>query len=202
MLFIDLDNFKGINDGLGHTEGDEVLKQTAARLKQCVPESDTVTRLGGDEFTVILPHITSAREVEAVAEHILAAMAPPFPRLRQRTPRCLELEITESVLIDANDGMGRLFDDLTGMGINFSLDDFGTGYSSLAYLKRYPLQTVKIDRSFIMDLDDDVGSGAIASAIIVMATRWGRASWRKVWRLKRRQSSSRGWAATTTRAIT
>ena len=98
--------------------------------------------------------------------------------------------------------MGRLFDDLTGMGINFSLDDFGAGYSSLAYLKRYPLQTVKIDRSFIMDLDDDVGSGAIASAIIVMATRWGRASWRKVWRLKRRQSSSRGWAATTTRAIT
>jgi len=78
VLFIDLDNFKGINDGLGHTEGDEVLKQTAARLKQCVRESDTVTRLGGDEFTVILPHITSAREVEAVAEHILAAMAPPF----------------------------------------------------------------------------------------------------------------------------
>ena len=133
-------------------------------------ESDTVTRLGGDEFTVILPHITSAREVEAVAEHILAAMAPPFLVSDNEHHVAWRLEITESVLSMRTMAWVAI-DDLTGMGINFSLDDFGTGYSSLAYLKRYPLQTVKIDRSFIMDLDDDVGSGAIASAIIVMATR-------------------------------
>jgi predicted signal transduction protein with EAL and GGDEF domain len=167
-----------------------------------VRETDTVTRLGGDEFTIILPHITSAREVEAVAEHILAAMAPPFLVSDNEHHVAWSSRSRRVVLSMRTMACGRLFDDLTGMGINFSLDDFGTGYSSLAYLKRYPLQTVKIDRSFIMDLDDDVGSGAIASAIIVMATRWGRASWRKVWRLKRRQSSSRGWAATTTRAIT
>jgi diguanylate cyclase (GGDEF)-like protein len=342
LLFIDLDNFKGINDSLGHSEGDEVLKQTAARLRQCVRETDTVTRLGGDEFTIILPHLTSARDLEAVVEHVTAAMAPPFrvsdnehfvsasigiaiypadgasgedllrnadtamyrakergrgryvyfeermntaararaslervlrraidreefsvayqPQIDLRTDRVsgaeallrwkhlgneerlpgefiqlaeetgliepigewvlreacrqyrawqaegivldriavnvsarqfkqekfvemvrtvirttgiaahnLELEITESVLIDADNGVAGIFAELASMGVTFSLDDFGTGYSSLAYLKRFPVQTVKIDRSFVMDLDHDAGAGAIAAAIIAMA---------------------------------
>src|SRR5207244_8096772 len=78
LLFIDLDNFKGINDSLGHTEGDEVLKQTAERLRQCVRETDTVTRLGGEALTIILPQITSARDLDVAAEHLIAAMAPPF----------------------------------------------------------------------------------------------------------------------------
>ena len=78
LLFIDLDNFKTINDRLGHAAGDEVLRQTAERLKQCVRETDTVTRLGGDEFTIILAQIRSARDPESVAEHILQSMAAPF----------------------------------------------------------------------------------------------------------------------------
>src|SRR5439155_14139461 len=81
----------------------------------------------------------------------------------------LELEITESLLIDANSGVAGLFEELAGMGVTFSLDDFGTGYSSLAYLKRFPVETVKIDRSFVTDLGDDAGSHAIAAAIIAMA---------------------------------
>ncbi len=78
LLFIDLDHFKTINDSLGHAAGDEVLRQTAERLKQCVRETDTVTRLGGDEFTIILSHIRATRDPESVAEHVLQSMAAPF----------------------------------------------------------------------------------------------------------------------------
>jgi diguanylate cyclase (GGDEF)-like protein len=67
LLFIDLDRFKNVNDARGHAAGDEVLRQTAERLRRCVRETDTVTRLGGDEFTIILSQIRSAARPEAVA---------------------------------------------------------------------------------------------------------------------------------------
>jgi diguanylate cyclase (GGDEF)-like protein len=342
LLFIDLDNFKSINDSLGHAAGDEVLRQTAERLKQCVRETDTVTRLGGDEFTIILSQIRATRDTESVAEHVLQSMAAPFsiagnehflnasigialypedgksaeellrnadtamyrakeggrgrfvyfeermnvaavarvnlerdlrraidrnefslryqPLLDLRTgrvsgveallrwdspdhgerqptefialaeetgliepigewalreacrqyvtwqdegvllphlavnvsarqfrqkefvakvqsivretgiaPQCLELEITESLLIDANNGVAGMLDEIHALGIGLGLDDFGTGYSSLAYLKRFPVRTVKIDRTFVTDLSAAGDSGAIASAIIAMA---------------------------------
>jgi diguanylate cyclase (GGDEF)-like protein len=342
LLFIDLDNFKKINDSLGHAAGDEVLRQTAERLKACVRETDTVTRLGGDEFTIILAQIRSTRDPESVAEHILRAMAAPFviaghehfvnasigialypedgtsaedllrnadtamyrakengrgrfvyfeermnvaalarvhlerdlrlaiernefslryqPLLDLRTgrisgveallrwdspdrgecqpaeflplaeetgliapigewalreacrqyvawqaggtllpylavnvsarqfrqqgfvamvrsmvrdtgipPHCLELEITESLLIEANDDVAAMLDELRALGITVGLDDFGTDYSSLACLKRFPIKTVKIDRSFVTDLSSDDGAGTLAAAIVAMA---------------------------------
>jgi diguanylate cyclase (GGDEF)-like protein len=342
LLFIDLDRFKNINDSLGHAAGDEVLRQTAERLKQCVRETDTVTRLGGDEFTIILPQIRSARDSESVAEHVIASMAAPlvvagnehflsasigialypadgmsaeellrnadtamyrakeggrgryvyfeermnvaalarvnlerdlrhaidhnefslvyqpqldlrsgrisgaeallrwdcpgrgrrmpmeFIQLAEETgliepigewvlreacrqyrawqvegitvplvavnvsvrqfrqkgfvetvrsiirsagiaPHCLDLEITESLLIDVSGVVAGMLDELKEMGVTLSLDDFGTGYSSLAYLKRFPMTTVKIDRSFVTDLSADEDSSAIAAAIVAMA---------------------------------
>ena len=342
LLFIDLDHFKTINDSLGHAAGDEVLRQTAERLKRCVRETDTVTRLGGDQFTIILAQIRASRDPESVAEHVLQAMAAPFiiagkehflnasigialypedgrsaeellrnadtamyrakeggrgrfvyfeermnvaarraresgagpapgdraqrvqppvpaaarPAQRARSgveallrwdspdhgerqpaefialaeetgliepigkwalreacrqhaawqaegvllpyiavnvsarqfrqkgfaadvqsivrgtgiaPHCLELEITESLLIDASDGVVAMLDELLALGITVGLDDFGTGYSSLACLKRFPTRTVKIDRAFVLDLGDDDGTGAIAAAIVAMA---------------------------------
>ena len=342
LLFIDLDNFKSINDSLGHAAGDDVLQQTAKRLTECVRETDTVARLGGDEFTIILPQIQSGRGPELVAEQVLKALAAPFtvagnehflnasigialypadgasadkllrnadtamyrakesgrgcyvyfeermnvsararvnlerelrraiehgefslcyqPKLDLRNgrisgaeallrwnspeggrrapmefiplaeetglivpigewvlreacrqyaawrregidlphiavnvsarqfkqkefvknigsitraegiaPHCLELEITESLLIDSISGVEEMLHELRRMGIALGLDDFGTGYSSLAYLRRFPIKTVKIDRSFVSDLGTSADAGAIATAIIAMA---------------------------------
>ena len=347
LLFIDLDNFKSINDSLGHAAGDDVLQQTAKRLSECVRETDTVARIGGDEFTIILPQIRSARGPEVVAGQVLKALAAPFtvagnehflnasigialypadgasadtllrnadtamyrakengrgcyiyfeermnvaararvnlerelrraieqgefrlcyqPKLDLRSgriagaeallrwdspdrgprapmefiplaeetglivpigewvlreacrqyaawhsegialphiavnvsarqfkqkefvetigsiiraagiaPQCLELEITESLLIDSISGVEETLDELTSMGIALSLDDFGTGYSSLAYLRRFPLKTVKIERSFVADLGTSADAGAIATAIIAMAHALGK----------------------------
>ena len=84
-------------------------------------------------------------------------------------PQCLELEITEGLLHETNRVGAALLEPLHEMGVTFSLDDFGTGYSSLACIKRFPLATIKIDRTFVADLDADDESGSVAAAIIARA---------------------------------
>jgi len=347
LLFIDLDHFKNINDGLGHAAGDEVLRLTGERLKRCLREADVVARLGGDEFTVITSPVKSLRDPDAIAEHILTALRQPYrvagvdhflsasigvavyptdgsdveellrnadtamyrakdsgrdrfvyfeeqmnaatlarmsvdrdlrtalerdefflvyqvqqdlrsgrisgaeALLRWRHPKlgvllpprfievaeetglidpigdwvlreacrqhreweagglaiprlgvnvsarqfrqkdfadrvdaivrecgidaaALELEITETLLVDAERGVEETLAWLQQRGINIALDDFGTGYSSLAYLKRFSVGTVKIDRAFIKDLPADDGSAAIVRAIVAMAHALGK----------------------------
>lgn len=78
LLFMDLDGFKEVNDTLGHAAGDLLLKESAQRLLACVRESDTVARIGGDEFTAILPHVREAAEAERVATKILDRLREPF----------------------------------------------------------------------------------------------------------------------------
>jgi diguanylate cyclase (GGDEF)-like protein/PAS domain S-box-containing protein len=350
LLFIDLDDFKTLNDTLGHHFGDLLLQQVARRLAGCVRETDTVGRLGGDEFVVMLEDLSETPEIAAsqaktVAEKILASVARPYkldehqcrsgssigitifgdnekgvqevlqqadiamyeakkagrntvsffaPELRaavvaraiaeeelrqaiakkqmvlhyqpqvedgrvigaeallrwehpnrgivfpgefiplaERTglihplgkwvlesackqlaawacrqetanitvavnismrqmsqpdfvkqvlntlesaganPKNLRLELTESMFVEGFDETIRKMTTLKAQGVRFSIDDFGTGFSSLSYLKRLPIDELKIERSFVHDIVEDASSGAIAESIILLSRALG-----------------------------
>ena len=351
LLFIDLDDFKTLNDTLGHDMGDLLLKQVAQRLETCVREGDTVARFGGDEFVVMLEDLSeqsmeAAAQTEAVGEKILSTLNQPYqlgasvsqstpsigatlfidhqgsiedllkqadiamyqakkagrntlrffdPRMQEIinvraalegelrnalenrqfhlyyqiqvdsshntlgaealirwilperglvspmqfiplaeetglilpigkwvldtacaqlkswqqneltqnlvlavnvsakqfrqtdfvtqvesliqlhsiNPMMLKLELTESMLLDSIEDTIATMNSLKEIGVKFSLDDFGTGYSSLAYLKRFPLDQLKIDRSFVRDIVADPGSCAIARTIISLSMAMG-----------------------------
>ena len=339
VLFIDLDRFKNVNDTLGHEAGDLLLQIAAQRLSDCVRETDTMARQGGDEFVVLMDELFDLGPVAGVCQRILDAMARPFivhgqevlltasigisvfpedgrtllknadiamyrakekgknnyqfystqfdtfsverlslesslgraierneftlhyqPKvdivsgyitgmealLRWQHPELgwisparfiplaeenglilqigawvlktacaqnqawqrqglrrlrvavnlsarqfgveslhqdidavlresglkgedLEIEITESMVMSNPEQAVIMLRQLKDMGIHVAIDDFGTGYSSLAYLKRFPVDSVKLDRSFVEDLPGDLESVAIAQAIIAMA---------------------------------
>ncbi|MBF0193613.1 MAG: EAL domain-containing protein [Magnetococcales bacterium] len=346
LLFLDLDNFKNVNDTLGHAAGDQLLVVMADRIKSCVRDSDTVSRLGGDEFTVILTNIEDDSSVSYVANNILKSLKLPvalgeqkvtvgcsigiaiYPdngfdsneliknadaamyhakalgrnssvffteelniravkrmdienglrqalendelllhyqpkvdsssgqlvgmealirwnrpnvglispaefiqvaedsgmirdigkivlekacqemvglekeglspppvsvnlsirelkhadlvdslskilRKTKLSPQLLELEITESMMADDVEEVIFKLTKINDMGVSIAVDDFGTGYSSLSYLKRFPIHTLKIDRSFIQDLPEDEDDAAIVCAIISMAHSLG-----------------------------
>jgi EAL domain-containing protein (putative c-di-GMP-specific phosphodiesterase class I) len=84
-------------------------------------------------------------------------------------PSSLELEITESVVMSHGNHAVAVLEKLKSIGVQIAIDDFGTGYSSLAYLKRFPIDTLKVDRSFIRDIPADSGDRKITGAIIAMA---------------------------------
>ncbi len=345
VLFIDLDNFKTINDSLGHQVGDHMLTVLAQRLESVLREGDMLARLGGDEFVALLQRLPDREEAKVVAEKLLALRERPvsidghelpvsmsigiavFPddgidietllknadmamydakgagrnayqsyqpemnaralerlrfdhalhraiaddqlflvyqpqvdvergrvvgyeallrwrhpeiglvspdrfiplaelsglivpigdwvmvkafrqhvamrtepsdttmainisaiqfrrsdfvdRVRQALratgarPDEIELEITESTLMDPTPELLQRLDELRSLGFRLSLDDFGTGYSSLTYLKRLPIQALKLDRSFVSDLPGDPEDAAIASATLSMASDLG-----------------------------
>lgn len=78
LIYIDLDNFKEINDAMGHDKGDFLLQEAAKRIRECIAETSILSRIGGDEFTVILPRIVLLEDIERISQEILESLAQPF----------------------------------------------------------------------------------------------------------------------------
>lgn len=346
LMFIDLDRFKLVNDTLGHAVGDELLQQTAVRLKACLRSGDTLARLGGDEFTAVLPELNDRQDAALIAEKFLECLQLPFqlagqsvhvsasigiaiyptdgesidelirnsdiamyhmkaegkngysffnhsmldascqkiavehslrmalelgelemhyqPQVDIKTgkitgaealmrwnhpqrgflcageflpfaeengliipisdwmleaicldlrdwnliggeplrlslnlspqyldrgdffeklrstlvrhhikPSQMEVEVTENICIHNPQTAIEQLDKLCKLGVSVAIDDFGTGYSSLSYLHRFPIHTLKIDRSFVMEIKDDRSQFPVILAIISIAKGLG-----------------------------
>jgi diguanylate cyclase (GGDEF)-like protein/PAS domain S-box-containing protein len=131
---------------------DAVCRQARSWKEAGLPPVRLALNVTAREFTRSLPDRIRA----AMGRHMLSG-------------EWLELEITESMLMHSTDRVIAIMEKVCSLGITISLDDFGTGYSSLSYLKRFPINTLKIDRSFTMGIPDDTNDCAIASAIIGIA---------------------------------
>lgn len=112
----------------------------------------------------------SARQFDddAIVDSVIRAL-----RQSGLPPQQLELEVTEGLLLHDTPNIRECFTRLKQMGVRISLDDFGVGYASLSYLKSYPFDTLKVDRSFVQDIDTDAGSVTLIDAIINMAQTFG-----------------------------
>jgi diguanylate cyclase (GGDEF)-like protein/PAS domain S-box-containing protein len=137
--------------------GEWVLRTACARLKSWQEEGMAPLR--------IAVNLSARQFVQENLPHDVA-------RVLEATgldPSALELELTESMIMKDPERAVTVLNRLKAMGIHLSIDDFGTGYSSLSYLKRFPIDSVKIDRSFIQDIPGDADDAAITRAIIAMA---------------------------------
>ncbi|MBA2757088.1 MAG: EAL domain-containing protein, partial [Chloroflexi bacterium] len=153
MAFIPLAEETGLILPLGRW-----VLETACRQARSWPASPN----GGTTFVSV--NLSARQFVQAdLAEDVAAILADTGLH-----PSALELEITESVVMDQSEAGIRALGRLRELGVQLVLDDFGTGYSSLAYLKHLPLDTLKIDRSFVSGIDDAVDR-SIVDAVISLA---------------------------------
>ena len=136
----------------------EWVLETACRQAQSWPQAGLV--LGNIAVNVSSHQFRRGRLIETV-EQTLASTG--------WDAQSLELELTESVIMENAEETIRVLNQLKAMGVTLSVDDFGTGYSSMAYLKRFPLDIVKIDRSFVSDIITDPNDATIVRAVIALA---------------------------------
>jgi diguanylate cyclase (GGDEF)-like protein/PAS domain S-box-containing protein len=145
-------------NGLIGAVGDWVLRQALSEARVLLDRGVCVAvNISGRQF-----------RDEQLGDRIAALLQSTGVR-----PELLELEITETVVMSDTDVALRTLERLNALGVRISIDDFGMGYSSLAYLKRFPIDALKIDRSFIRDIPADADDTAIVEAIIAMSRRLG-----------------------------
>ncbi len=127
------------------------------------------------EWQNILPGIRVAVNLSAVSfrQMDFVNKVREVLEFTQVSPDCLELEITETAIMVDFQEADRILNSLAELGVHLAIDDFGTGYSSLSYLKRFPVNKLKIDKSFVMNLDQNQDDAAITAAIISMAKAMG-----------------------------
>jgi EAL domain-containing protein (putative c-di-GMP-specific phosphodiesterase class I) len=151
-------------------------------------ETRMVTEIGGwvlgeacrqmSEWRALIPsqqHLTVSVNLSSkqltqlgLAESVRRAL-----RDTELPPHCLKLEITESAVMENAEGAATVLAQLRALGIQLSIDDFGTGYSSLSYLHRFPVDTLKIDRSFVAKMTDNSENGEIVRTIVTLASNLG-----------------------------
>ncbi|MFA5083019.1 MAG: EAL domain-containing protein, partial [Hydrogenophilaceae bacterium] len=148
--------------GLIFPIGQWVLETACAQLKRW--QADPLTR-----------NLTIAVNVSARQFHQSDFVEQIWDQIERSgiDPARLKLELTEGVVLDRVDEVVRRMQQLKALGVTFSLDDFGTGFSSLSYLKRLPLDQVKIDQSFVRDISHDANDAAIVRAILAMSQSLG-----------------------------
>ena len=134
--------------------GEWVLRQACAHAAEWPREISVAVNLSAVQF-----------KLPSLSQLVVGALAAA-----QLEPRRLELEITESVLVQNSAAVSSTLRELHELGVRFAMDDFGTGYSSLGYLRNFPLDKIKIDRTFVSDLTDAETSASIVRAIVGLAT--------------------------------
>jgi len=148
--FIPLAEECGLIDALGDWALNEACRQLAVWRGQGLSVPSIAVNLSPTNFhNLTLP--------QTIADAL---------RLHGLVPRDLTVEITEGVLVDVNPSILQTLDDLYSLGVRLAMDDFGTGYSSLSYLRRLPISELKLDKSFVDDLDNDSSSRALSDAVI------------------------------------
>jgi len=121
------------------------------------------------ELGLTLPRMVVNLSARQFAQKNLVAKIGRMLQEVDLSPQQLGVEVTESLIMERPEDAVRTLKTLSEMGVQISIDDFGTGYSSLSYLKRFPLNKIKIDRSFVRDVATDSDDAAIVTAIIAMA---------------------------------
>ncbi len=153
--FIPLAEESGLIVVLGHWALEQACRQAKAWLDAGLPLARLAVNVSARQF-----HHRNHRNFADTILDLLARVG--------LDPALLELELTESAIMTELDASSAMLETLHGAGVQIAIDDFGTGYSSLSYLKRFPIDRIKVDRSFVSDIPGDADDAALAAAIIAL----------------------------------
>ncbi|WP_027093410.1 EAL domain-containing protein [Cohnella thermotolerans] len=153
VLYLDLDRFKVINDSLGHSYGDQLLRDVAKRLSRCVPKSATVSRQGGDEFTIYLPNIKSEKEVLDVVQLVMDSFTEPFQLMEHEI--YIKTSIGISLYPDNGDSVETLIKN-ADTAMYKSKEISGNSYHFFSEgMERRTFESVKLENALYRALDQE-----------------------------------------------